>query len=173
INLEIYKDRAELLRNEEKKLRQDIKSVQLKILDKRNTIDLSRATQDFLLHLRKSTDNSQIDFLVKTFMRILFKAINIQNQEIVSFELIEPWQTCYDEGIEKRLLRRFAPRNDTKEERKWNTLKTAQQTATPLVTLKQDRNLPQQESACYWKPTAGRWVHYYMTLFEFLERIHS
>ncbi len=40
INLEIYKDHAELLRNEEKKLKQDIKAVQLKILDKRNSIDL-------------------------------------------------------------------------------------------------------------------------------------
>ena len=62
INLEIYKDRAELLRNEEKKLRQDIKGVQLKILDQRNSINLSRATQDFLLHLRKNSDNSQRDF---------------------------------------------------------------------------------------------------------------
>ena len=40
INLEIYKDNAELLRNEEKKLKQDIKAVQLKIFDKRNSIDL-------------------------------------------------------------------------------------------------------------------------------------
>lgn len=66
INLEIYKDRAELLRNEEKKLKPDIKAVQLKIFDKRNSINLTSATQDFLLHLRKTPDNEQMDFLIKT-----------------------------------------------------------------------------------------------------------
>ena len=132
INLEIYKDRAELLRNEEKKLRQDIRGVQLKILDKRNSINLNRATQDFLLHLRKNSDNSQMDFLVKTFMRIIFKAVYIQNQEIVTFELNEPWQTCYDEGI------------------KWNnTSKIPQQTTTPS-------GIHHANSACYWRPTDVR-----------------
>ena len=132
INLEIYKDRAELLRNEEKKLRQDIRGVQLKILDKRNTINLTRATQDFLLHLRKNSDNSQMDFLVKTFMRIIFKAVYIQNQEIVTFELNEPWQTCYDERI------------------RWNnTPKISQQTAAPS-------RIHHANSACYWRPTAAR-----------------
>ncbi len=113
--------------------------VQLKILDKRNSINLTRAVQDFLLHLRKSTDNSQMDFLVKTFMRILFKSIHIQNQEIVAFELNEPWQTCYDEGI------------------KWTKQsQTAPQTATPSG-IQSRKSLPhRQASACFWRPTAVR-----------------
>jgi len=132
INLEIYKDRAELLRNEEKKLKQDIKAVQFKILDKRNSIDLTRATQDFLLHLRKTPDNEQMDFLIKTFMRIIFKSIYIQNQEIVTFQLNEPWQTCYDEGI------------------KWTKQpQIAQQTATPS-------GIHHANSACFWRPTDAK-----------------
>jgi len=83
INIDIYKDRAELLRNEEKKLRQDVKVIQLKILEKRNAVDLVKATQDFFLRLRSNPNNEQMDYLVKTFMRIIFKAIYIQNQEIV------------------------------------------------------------------------------------------
>lgn len=100
INLELYKDRAELLRNEEKKLKQDIKAVQLKILDKRNSVNLVKATQDFLLRLRNTPDNNnlQMDYLMKTFMRIIFRSIHIQNQEIVKHDLNEPWKTCYEEG---------------------------------------------------------------------------
>ncbi len=101
INLELYKDRAELLRNEEKKLKQDIKAVQLKILDKRNSVNLVKATQDFLLRLRNTPDNNnlQMDYLMKTFMRIIFRSIHIQNQEIVKHDLNEPWKTCYEEGM--------------------------------------------------------------------------
>jgi hypothetical protein len=32
-------------------------------------------------------------------MRIIFKSIHIQNQEVVKFELNEPWKTCYEEGM--------------------------------------------------------------------------
>jgi site-specific DNA recombinase len=101
INLELYKDRAELLRNEEKKLKQDIKAIQLKILDKRNSVNLVKATQDFLLRLRNTPDNQnqQMDYLMKTFMRIMFRSIHIQNQEIVKHDLNEPWKTCYEEGM--------------------------------------------------------------------------
>ncbi|MBU4208940.1 MAG: hypothetical protein KKD12_04580, partial [Proteobacteria bacterium] len=40
-----------------------------------------------------------MDYLVKTFMRIIFKTIYIQNQEIVRHDLNEPWKTCYEEGM--------------------------------------------------------------------------
>jgi hypothetical protein len=101
INMGLYKERAELLSNEEKKLKQDIKAIHLKILDKRNSVNLVKATQDFLLRLRSTpeSDNHQLDYLIKTFMRIVFKSITIQNQEIVKFELNEPWKTCYEEGM--------------------------------------------------------------------------
>ncbi|MFH1594071.1 MAG: hypothetical protein ABID09_05195, partial [Candidatus Omnitrophota bacterium] len=58
-----------------------------------------KATQDFLLRLRSTPDDRQLDYLVKTFIRIIFKSIHIQNQEIVKFELNEPWKTCYEEGM--------------------------------------------------------------------------
>ncbi len=99
INIDIYKDRAELLRNEEKKLKQDVKAIQLKILEKRNAVNLVKATQDFLIRLRSNPNNEQMDYLVKTFMRIIFKAIYIQNQEIVKVDINEPWKMCYEEGL--------------------------------------------------------------------------
>jgi len=99
INIDIYKDRAELLRNEEKKLRQDVKAVQIKILEKRNAVNLVKATQDFLLCLRSNPNSEKMDYLIKTFMRIIFKGIYIQNKEIVKVEINEPWKMCYEEGL--------------------------------------------------------------------------
>lgn len=159
INLEIYKDRAELLRNEEKKLRQDIKGVQLRILDKRNAINLNRATEDFLLHLRKFQDNEQADFLIKTFMRIVFKSVYIQDQRIVSVELNEPWQTCYNEGLKMDSRFRGNDKIDNGNDSFGKGIecqKIIQTTATPSQIMSQNRNLPQQESACFWRPTAAK-----------------
>jgi len=102
INIDIYKDKAELLRNEEKNLRQDIKSIQLKILEKRNSVNLVKATQDFLLKLRSNPNTQQMDYLIKTFMRIIFKGIYIQNQEIVKVDINQPWKMCYDEALKVR-----------------------------------------------------------------------
>ncbi|MBL7130681.1 MAG: recombinase family protein [Candidatus Omnitrophica bacterium] len=109
INIDIYKDRAELLRNEEKKLRQDVKAIQLRILEKRNAVNLVKATQDFLLRLRSNPNGEQMDYLVKTFMRIIFRAIYIQNQEIVRHDLNEPWKSCYEEGMKWLKTQETAP----------------------------------------------------------------
>ena len=102
-------DRAELLRNEEKKLRRDVKAIQLRILEKRNAVNLVKATQDFLLRLRSNPNNEQMDYLVKTFMRIIFKAIYIQNQEIVKVEINQPWKMCYEEGLKWLKTRETPP----------------------------------------------------------------
>ncbi|MFH1248417.1 MAG: hypothetical protein V1490_04645, partial [Candidatus Omnitrophota bacterium] len=99
INVDIYKERAELLRNEEKKLKQDVKAIQIKVLERRNSVNLVKATQDFLVRLRSNPKDEQKDYLVKTFMRIIFKAIYIQNQEIVKVDINEPWKMCYEEGM--------------------------------------------------------------------------
>ncbi len=99
INLGIYKERAELLRNEEKKLRNDIKAIQLNILDKRNSINLTKETQNFLLRLKSTRQNEQSDYAIKTFMRIIFKNIYVYDQEIVETELNQPWKMCYEEGL--------------------------------------------------------------------------
>ncbi|MBN1871361.1 MAG: recombinase family protein [Candidatus Omnitrophica bacterium] len=109
INIDIYKDRAELLRNEEKRLRRDVKAIQLRILEKRNAVNLVKATQDFLLRLRSNPKGEQMDYLIKTFMRIIFRAIYIQNQEIVRHDLNEPWKSCYEEGMKWLKTQETAP----------------------------------------------------------------
>lgn len=106
INLELYKDKAEALRQEEKRLKQDIRDVQIKIIDRRNSMNIVRAVQDFLLRLRADpSDDEGRSFLMKTFMRIIFKEIKIQDREIVKFELNEPWKMCYEEGTKWMQMR--------------------------------------------------------------------
>lgn len=99
INLELYKERAELLRNEEKKLNTDIKTIQLNILEKRNAVNLTFETQGFLLRLKNTPANEHSDYIIKSFMRIIFKGIYIYNQEIVKVEINQPWKMCYEEGL--------------------------------------------------------------------------
>ena len=147
INLALYKDRAELLSNEEKKLKQDIKAIQLKILDKRNSVNLVKATQDFLLRLRSTPDDRQLDYLVKTFMRIIFKSIHIQNQEIVKFDLNEPWKTCYEEGM------------------KW--LKTSEKTTIQAIPEAKAR----RSYVCFCAPSDDEWVQSYRTTLLFLKEL--
>ncbi|OPY88347.1 MAG: DNA-invertase hin [Smithella sp. PtaU1.Bin162] len=99
INIEIYKERAGRLSNEEKKLKSDIKTIQLKILEKRNSVNVVKETQDFLVKLRSMPKDEHSDFVIKSFMRIIFKGIYIHNQEVVKVELNQPWKLCYDEGL--------------------------------------------------------------------------
>lgn len=70
----------------------------ISILDKRNSADLTKATQDFLIGLKNTSHNEQSDYAIKTFMRIIFKSIHIYNQEIVRVELNQPWKMCYEQG---------------------------------------------------------------------------
>lgn len=147
INFGLYKDRAEFLSNEEKKIKQDIKAIQLKILDKRNSINLVRATQDFLLRLRSTSDDRQLDYLVKTFMRIIFKSIHIQNQEIVKFELNEPWKTCYEEGA--KMDARFRG-NDSLEGIKW--LKTGEKEPKTAIPGAKER----RSYVCFCAPSDAK-----------------
>jgi len=145
INIDIYKDRAELLRNEEKRFRQDVKSIQLKILEKRNSVNLVKATQDFLLCLRSNPNTEKMDYLVKTFMRIIFKGIYIQNTEIVKVDINEPWKMCYEEGL------KWQKKSET-------TTKQANPKGNPV-----------RESVYCCAPSDDEWVESYRTTLLFLK----
>lgn len=122
INIEIYKERAGRLSNEEKKLRSDIKVIQLKILEKRNSVNVMKETQDFLVKLRSMPKDEHSDFVIKTFMRIIFKGIYVHNQEIVKVELNQPWKLCYDEGlkwIKQAEIEQKTPKTEKKNRRSY------------------------------------------------------
>ncbi len=129
INTSIYKEKAELLSNEEKRLRSEIKLVQLKILDSRNSIDIFKETQDFLLKLNKTKTKEDSDYAIKTFMRIIFKNIYIQNKEIVKMDINYPWKLCYEEGLK---------------------------CLNQLKTNKKETKKTSREKVYYWLPTAVR-----------------
>jgi hypothetical protein len=40
-----------------------------------------------------------MDYIIETFMRIIFRGTYIQNKEIVKVEINEPWKMCYQEGL--------------------------------------------------------------------------
>lgn len=132
INLGIYKEKAGLLSGEEKKLKEDIKAVQLKILERKNSINVVQETQDFLLGLKACPENEQSDYSIKRFMRIVFKGIYIKNQEIVKLEINQPWKLCYEEGMKK-----------------WKMLEKQEQMQPKAPGM-------DMENASYWRPTVAK-----------------
>jgi len=102
INPMVYSEKAGKLSAEEKRLKSEIKLLQLKILDKRNSINIMQDTKDFLVQLNKESGKFEdgIDFSIKNFMRVLFSAIYIRDQKIVRMEINHPWKLCYEKGLE-------------------------------------------------------------------------
>jgi len=129
INTSVYKEKAELLSNEEKRLKSEIKLIQIKILDSQNSIDIIKDTQDFLLRLNKVKTKEDSDYAIKTFMRTIFKSIHIQNKEIVKIDINYPWKLCYEEGVK---------------------------CLNQLKTNKKETKKASREKVYYWSPTAVR-----------------
>jgi hypothetical protein len=169
INIDIYKDKAELLRNEEKKLRQDIKSIQLKILEKRNSVNLVKATQDFLLKLRSNPNTQQMDYLIKTFMRIIFKGIYIQNQEIVKVDINQPWKMCYDEALKVR----YGEEGVKCQTKREMTPKRAKTRANRGMETEPKAKVPRRESVYFCVPSAGRMSKYREMILRLLKKLNK
>ena len=70
------------------------------------------------------------------FMRIIFKAIYIQNQEIVKVEINQPWKMCYEEGMK-------CPKTQETEPIQANPKEKAR-----------------RSYVCFCVPSAGRWTPY-------------
>lgn len=91
INIEVYKEKAEELRGEEKRLRTEIHYNQLKLLDNQEGADNTLRAQRFLSKIKNLTDAKEFtDHDIKEFVRIIFRRIEIENQRIVSFDLNQP-----------------------------------------------------------------------------------
>jgi len=116
-----------------------------------------------------------------TFMRIIFKSIHIQNQEIVKFELNEPWKTCYGEGVKSRhsepkaknlteeeiLRSAFSrPQDDGGvEEIKWLKMQeTEPKTAIPGAKARRSYE-------CFCAPSDDEWVQSYRMTLKFLKAL--
>ena len=141
INVDVYREKSAKLGVEEKRLKSEIKLLQLKILDKRNSINLMQDTQEFLVQLNRRCHNGDMDFALKNFMRIIFKGIYIRNQKIVRLDIHQPWKLCYEKGLECKKQRK-APKELQK------------MTATGVSSI--------------WKPTDDRWSQYCVKLVEHL-----
>jgi len=102
INLELYKQEAEKLRAEEKKLEVEIRHTQIKILEQQDSVDNTLRVHAFLSRLVASANQKVLkDSDIKEFVRIVFKRIEVDDQKMVNFELNQPWKLCYEQGIKE------------------------------------------------------------------------
>lgn len=100
ISPEIFKEKAEELRVEEKKFKKDIQCAQARLLTNDQGVDNRLRAQNFLCRIQDLTSAKEFtDQDVKEFVRIIFRRIDVENQRIVSFELNQPWKYCYETGL--------------------------------------------------------------------------
>jgi len=101
INIEVYRQKATELRQEEGILQKDMQSLKVKIIDRERGVEQRIRTQYFLKSL-KERDYQFTEHEKKEFMRIIFRKIVIQNKEIVSeqVDMSEPWNFFYNRGLE-------------------------------------------------------------------------
>lgn len=100
MNFNIYKEEAEQLCEAEHKLKAEIKTMQMKILEKQNSINVIDATKDFMLRLKNTTRENNCDYSIKSFMRIIFRNVYVKDQKITKMEINQPWKLCYEKGIQ-------------------------------------------------------------------------
>ena len=101
MNIEVYRQKAAELRQEEMSLQKEIQNLKVKVIDRERGVEQRIRTQYFLKSLRER--NYQFtESEKKEFMRIIFRKIVIQNKEIVSgqADMSEPWNFFYNRGLE-------------------------------------------------------------------------
>ncbi len=101
INIEIYRQKADELRQEETGLKKDMKALQMTIIDGQRGIEDRLRVQNFLQGLVER-NHEWGDADKKEFMRIIFKKVVIKDGEIVSksLEIHEPWNFLYKKGLQ-------------------------------------------------------------------------
>jgi len=97
-----------------------------------------------------------MDYLIKTFMRIIFKGIYIQNQEIVKVDINQPWKMCYDEALKCRHGEEGV-KCQTKREM---TPKRAKTKANRVTETEPKAKVPRRESVYFCVPSVDRWLQW-------------
>ncbi len=99
INIHIYKEKAQALREEEKKLKGEVVQLQMLALDHERGVDQRLKTQQFLRSLR--TRNYQwSDSDIKEFIRVLFKRIVVKDDKVVTVEMHLPWNLLFEKELQ-------------------------------------------------------------------------
>ena len=101
INIEVYRQKADEMRQEETDLKKDMRALQMTIIDGQRGIEDRLRVQNFLRGLQgQGSEWSDTD--KKEFMRIIFKRVVIHDGEIVSksLEMHEPWNFLYKKGLQ-------------------------------------------------------------------------
>jgi site-specific DNA recombinase len=98
----VFKEEAALYREEEKKLKRELQEAQVRLTNNEMGVDKKLRAQNFLLRIQSLTDAKEFtDHDIKEFVRVIFQKIEVENQQIVSFELNQPWKYCYEARIKE------------------------------------------------------------------------
>ena len=99
INIQVYRGKAQTLREEEKKLKGELVQLQMVALDHERGVDQRLKIQHFLRSLRSRNYKwSHSD--IKEFMRVLFKRIVVKDDIVVDIEMHPPWNLLFKKELQ-------------------------------------------------------------------------
>ena len=110
MSFEVYKPKAGDLRDEEKRLRNRLAELELKLLAKEKAKGYQQYVREVLNRFPEGKD--QLDPIrKKEVVRVIFKEILIKDRRIVSFELFEPFKSYLEgkEPCQNKLLEELMP----------------------------------------------------------------
>ena len=110
LSFEVYKEKAADLRDEEKRLRDRLAELELKLLAKEKEKGYQQYVKEVLNRFTEAKD--ELDPIrKKEVVRVIFKEILVKDRKIVKFELYEPFKSFLEgkEPCQKKLLEAATP----------------------------------------------------------------
>jgi len=110
LSFEVYKEKAADLRDEEKRLRDRLAELELKLLAKEKEKGYQQYVKEVLNRFTEAKD--ELDPIrKKEVVRVIFKEILVKDRKVVKFELYEPFKSFLEgkEPCQKKLLEAATP----------------------------------------------------------------
>ncbi len=97
---EVYKERCELVREEESQLRQNISKVEMQVIEKERSAEYRKLLETLVADFDGTVEQLDI-FKKKQILRLIFKRVEVADGHITDRQLYEPFQTMYNEMLAK------------------------------------------------------------------------
>jgi len=145
IGIEIYKDKVSLLREEENMIKGEIAKAKIRLIEKEQSGAYLRILNLAIANFDESSRKMDL-IQKKEILRLIFKSVEINDGQIVSVRLYQPFQKIYEEMLKECNI---------------------------LMEKKMTTEGRQDQEVCILLPSADRWFRSHRTILPFLEEIYQ
>lgn len=114
LGVEVFKESQTPLKTEEDKLKAQIRSLEIKLIEKENAKEYNNLLRSVLETTPKAKDSLNI-FEKKALLRLVFKKIVVKEGVVTKVELYEPFKSFIQEADLQCLIREIKPRMKQKD----------------------------------------------------------